>query len=76
MGHEVPDGAKGAEGIALFRQHCPDMVLQNLCTPDDGGFQVVEHMTKEAPDTPVVVISGTGTVAEAVNTLRLALGTI
>ncbi|WMW64689.1 HD domain-containing phosphohydrolase [Nitratidesulfovibrio liaohensis] len=71
MGHEVLEAASSAEGIALFQKHHPDIVLSDLRMPGGDGFLVVEHMAEEAPDTPVVIISGTGTVAEAVKILRL-----
>lgn len=71
MGHEVLEAASGAEGIALFREHHPDIVLSDLRMPGGDGFLVVEQMAEEAPDTPVVIVSGTGSVAEAVKILRL-----
>ncbi len=71
MGHEVLEAASGAEGLALFRWHRPDIVLSDLRMPGGDGFLVVKHLAEEAPDTPVVIISGTGSIDEAVRTLRL-----
>lgn len=71
MGHEVLEACSGAEGIALFRQHRPDLVLSDLRMSDGDGFLVVAHLSEEAPDIPVVIISGTGNVDEAVKTIRL-----
>lgn len=71
MGHEVLEAASGAEGLALFRWHRPDIVLSDLRMPGGDGFLVVEHLAVEAPDTPVIIISGTGSIDEAVRTLRL-----
>lgn len=71
LGHEVLEAANGAEGIAVFRKHRPDLVLTDLRMPGGDGFLVVAHLAEEAPNTPVVIISGTGTVDEAVKTLRL-----
>lgn len=71
MGHEVLVAASGIEGLALFNQHQPDLVLSDLRMPGGDGFLVVAHLAVEAPDTPVVIISGTGSLNEAVNTLRM-----
>ncbi|MBZ2173010.1 response regulator [Nitratidesulfovibrio sp. SRB-5] len=71
LGHEVLEAASGAEGIVLFRQHNPDRVLTDFRMPGGDGFLVVEHLVEEAPDTPVVIISGASTVEEAVKTMRL-----
>ncbi|HWR03803.1 MAG TPA: HD domain-containing phosphohydrolase [Humidesulfovibrio sp.] len=71
MGHEVFEAASGAEGIALFRRQRPDIVFSDLRMPGGDGFLVVAHMAEEAPETPVVIISGTGSLDEAVKTLRL-----
>lgn len=71
MGHEVLVASNGAEGLALFHQHKPDLVLSDLRMPCGDGFIVVAHLAEEAPDTPVVIISGTGSLDEAVMTLRL-----
>ncbi len=71
LGHEVLEAASGADGIAIFREHKPDLVLTDLRMPGGDGFLVVAHLAEEAPDTPVVIISGTGTVDEAVKSLRL-----
>lgn len=71
MGHEVVEAASGGEGIVLFRHHRPDLVLSDLRMPGGDGFLVVEHLVEHAPETPVVIISGTGSLEEAVKTLRL-----
>ncbi len=71
MGHEVLEAASGAEGVAMFRRHRPDIVLSDLSMPSGDGFLVVTQLAEEAPETPVVIISGTGTVDKAVKTLRM-----
>lgn len=71
MGHEVMEASSGAEGIAMFGRHRPDMVLSDLRMPGGDGHFVVAHLAEQAPETPVVIISGTGSLEEAVKTLRL-----
>lgn len=71
MGHEVLEASSGAEGLQKFREHRPDMVLSDLRMPGGDGFLVVAHLVEESPETPVLIISGTGTVDEAVKTMRM-----
>jgi len=71
MGHEVLEASSGTEGLTLFRRHRPDIVLSDLRMPDGDGFLVVRHLAEEAPETPVVIISGTGTLDDAIKTMRL-----
>lgn len=71
LGHEVLEAANGATGLAKFREHRPDIVLTDLRMPGGDGFLVLAHLANESPDTPVVILSGTGTVDEAVKCLRL-----
>lgn len=71
MGHEVLEASSGTEGLTLFRRHRPDIVLSDLRMPDGDGFLVVTHLAEEAPEIPVVIISGTGTLDDAVKTMRL-----
>lgn len=71
MGHDVLEAGSGAEGLALFHQHKPDLVLTDLRMPGGDGFLVVAHLVEESPHTPVVILSGTSTLGEAVKTLRM-----
>ncbi|MDP2847443.1 MAG: response regulator [Humidesulfovibrio sp.] len=71
IGHEVLDADTGGLGLEMFRLHRPDIVLSDLRMPGGDGFLVVAHLAEESPDTPVLIISGTGTVEEAVKTMRM-----
>jgi DNA-binding NtrC family response regulator len=63
--------AEGGAGLALFRERRPDLVLVDLRMPGVDGFQVLATLTKEAPDTPLIVISGEGEVSDVLRALRL-----
>lgn len=61
----------GEEGLKLFHDHPPDLVLTDLRMPKADGLAVLDIVVKESPDTPVIVISGEGEKADVIQALRL-----
>lgn len=70
-GFEVLEAGNGQQGLDLFFQEKPDIVLTDLRMPGIDGLQVLRKIHEECPDTPVMVISGAGVVADVVEALRL-----
>lgn len=71
LGHTVVEAADGREGLAQFEHASPSAVLVDLRMPEVDGFSVLEKMAATSPDTPVVVISGTGRISDAIRALHL-----
>lgn len=46
------------EGLEIFREQRPDVVLLDVMLPDVAGDQTAQVMFAEAPETRVVVITG------------------
>ena len=67
----VAEAANGREGLDQFKSDTPDIVLVDLRMPEMDGHQVLETISRESHDTPMIVISGTGRIADAVEALRL-----
>ena len=59
------------EGLRLFAERRPAAVLLDLKLPDGTGIDVLRELQRQAPGTPVVVISGHGSVAEAVEAMKV-----
>ena len=59
------------EGLRLFGERKPSAVLLDLKLPDGTGIDVLRELQRQAPGTPVVVISGYGNVGEAVEAMRV-----
>ncbi|WP_224982004.1 sigma-54-dependent transcriptional regulator [Geomonas agri] len=70
-GYQVETAADGAAGLEAFRRECPDIIFTDLRMPVLSGHEVIREVKQHCPDTPVVVISGTGVVKDAVEALRL-----
>ncbi|MFC1748091.1 HD domain-containing phosphohydrolase [Pseudomonadota bacterium] len=61
----------GLSGLALFRKEQPDLVLLDLRMPEMDGIELLPILVKEAPETPVIIISGMGTLDDSIQALRL-----
>src|SRR5204863_1047144 len=70
-GHKTLAAATVGEGLRLFSEHRPAAVLLDLRLPDGTGLDVLREFQRQAPGTPVVVISGRGSVAEAVEAMKV-----
>ena len=59
-GYIISEAANGREGLESFTRNKTDLVLTDLRMPEKNGIEVVKWMTQNSPDTPVIVITGTG----------------
>jgi two-component system nitrogen regulation response regulator NtrX len=59
------------EGLRLFTERRPSIVLLDLRLPDGTGIDVLRELQRLAPATPVVVVSGFGDVGQAVEAMRM-----
>jgi serine phosphatase RsbU (regulator of sigma subunit) len=60
----------GARGLAAIRDASPDAVLLDLNMPGLGGLETLTKAASDSPDTPVIVVSGSGRVDDVVQALR------
>src|SRR5437867_2256964 len=70
-GHQTLAAASVGEGLRLFGERRPAAVLLDLKLPDGTGIDVLRELQRQSPGTPVVVISGFGSVTEAVEAMRM-----
>jgi phosphoserine phosphatase RsbU/P len=69
-GFRLQQAPDGRQGLDLFRRERPDAVLLDLRMPGLDGLDVLSAMVEMAPEIPVVVVSGAGTMRDAVEALR------
>ncbi|HUH37352.1 MAG TPA: SpoIIE family protein phosphatase [Spongiibacteraceae bacterium] len=69
-GYRVYGAPDGEQGLALFHKHRPDLVLLDLKMPNMDGISVLKAMGEGEHETPVIVISGAGVMADVVEALR------
>ena len=70
-GFDVIEAENGHEGVACFNSLQPDIVLCDLRMPNMDGLAVLRQVNKTHPDTPFIVVSGAGVMADVVQALRL-----
>ncbi len=69
-GYELLEAADGHQGLELFRERQPDLVLCDLRMPKIDGLDVLKEITRVAADTPVIIVSGAGMIDDAIQALK------
>jgi PAS domain S-box-containing protein len=67
----LSEADNGKVGLDKFRSENPDVVLLDLRMPEMDGLELLPLLVKEKPETPVVIVSGMGTIQDSIEALRL-----
>ena len=70
-GYEVIEADSGDEGLRLFRECAPDLVITEVVMPSRDGLEIITELRRRAFDGPIIAISGGNPTRRAVY-LRLA----
>jgi DNA-binding NtrC family response regulator len=70
LGFQVSVADRGPEALRLCRDEPPAIVLLDLVLPGMDGMVVLETIRREEPDAVVIVITGHGTIARAVEAMK------
>jgi CheY-like chemotaxis protein len=57
-GHSVREAKNGREGIAVFQQLRPALVISDIVMPDMEGIETILALRGKEPDMPIIAISG------------------
>jgi two-component system response regulator RegA len=69
-GFEVTTAQGGAEAIALARRDAPEYAVVDLRMPGPSGIEVLETLRAIDPATKVLMLTGYGSIATAVDATR------
>jgi DNA-binding NtrC family response regulator len=69
-GYEVVTAADGASGWERFEKGDIDLVITDLRMPGMGGEEFQRRINAESPSLPVIILTGHGTVENAVSAMR------
>jgi two-component system response regulator HydG len=69
-GHVVAEAAEGTAAVELLKEEEFDLILLDLRMPGLDGIGIVEVLRTWGHDTPILMISGFGTVDTAVSALH------
>jgi len=69
-GYHVLSAKDGREGLRVFREANPPIVLTDIKMPGMTGVELLREIKKESPDTEVIMISGHGDMDLAIESLK------
>jgi two-component system response regulator RegA len=70
-GYDVRGVADAASALALAREDSPEMAVVDLRLNDDSGLDVVRELKAIDAATAIVVLTGYGSIATALESIRL-----
>lgn len=70
-GYQIRDAKDGQEGLALFQKESFHLVFLDLKLPGVNGLHVLRQMKYASPETPIVIITGFGTIESAVDAMKI-----
>lgn len=62
-GHEVTVALNGIEGMELFEQNKPDLVITDIIMPGKEGLETILELRKNHPELKIIAISGGGRIS-------------
>ncbi len=72
-GYKVTTAESGQEGLRSFEKLQHDLVIIDLKMEGMGGLEVSREIKKLNPETPVMILTGYGSMETAIEALRLDL---
>jgi signal transduction histidine kinase len=69
-GFKILTAENGRDALDLLPVENPDLILCDLVMPVMGAFEVLEEVKVHYPDLPMIIITGHGTVANAVEAMQ------
>ncbi len=69
-GYKTHEASDGEQGIKIFSEHKFDAVLCDIKMPKMDGMEFLNKALEIAPDVPVIMISGHGTIETAVEAVK------
>ena len=68
--YQILEAKNGKEGLEVFYREKPDLVICDLRMPEIDGLEVIEKIKNSSPDTPIIVVSGTGIIGDAIEAIN------
>jgi len=69
-GYEVQEAGDGEEALNKISQFHPDVVITDLVMPGFNGLELIQSLQKELIYSPVIVLTGHGTIETAVSAIK------
>jgi len=70
-GYETLTAATAEEGLQLTKEFHPDLIFLDIWLPDRDGIELLEDLKSMFKEIPIIIISGHGTIEQAVKATKL-----
>jgi signal transduction histidine kinase/FixJ family two-component response regulator len=70
MGYDVMTAENGNQGLQMFRENQPPIVVTDIKMPDIDGVELLRRIKNENPDTEVIMITGHGDMDVAIRSFQ------
>ena len=69
-GYSVLTAGSGEEGLEIFRNERPPLVITDIRMPGMDGIEVLRHLREISPEVEMIVVTGHGDMELAIRSLR------
>jgi two-component system, NtrC family, sensor kinase len=69
-GYDVVTAYSGEEGLKVFDQESPDIVVTDIKMPGMDGIEVLKNIKARNPEVEVIIITGHGDIDNAIDALK------
>jgi len=70
LGYQYLEAEDGGQGVEVFDQSRPDLVLCDLRLPEMDGLDVLSAIAELDPNTPVIIVSGANQLSDAIEAIK------
>lgn len=70
-GYEICIAKDGADGLAMFKEAKPDLIISDLKMPRENGLDILKEIKSIKSDVDVIVLTGHSNEATAIECLKL-----
>lgn len=71
LGHRTETASTAREAISRMKEFPFDVVICDVNLPDHDGFHLLEWARQNTPETQVILLTGFGTIENAVDAIRM-----
>lgn len=69
-GYEVYQATNAEEGMVLAKRHSPERAIVDMRMPGMSGLDLIDELAKIDPDIDIIVLTGYGSIATAVEAVH------
>ncbi len=71
LGYRTETATTCLDAIERMREFPFEATVCDVCLPDADGFHLLEWATENVPETPIILLTGYGTIESAVEAIRI-----